>query len=106
MSTREKWRDHVRAWRTSGQSAADYCERAGLNPSTLSWWAWKLGSEAKSKPARSPAPTSASFVELAPVELPSDGRFELELASMVVRVPFDFEPDALRRLLDIVEARQ
>jgi hypothetical protein len=105
VSTRAKWREHVRAWRASGQSAAEYCRRAGLNPHTLSWWAWKLGRDDKSAPPDR-AVKPPTFVELAAIELPSSSRFELEVASVVVRVPFDFQDDALRRLLDTLEARQ
>ncbi len=103
MSTRARWREHVRAWRSSGDTAADYSGRAGLNPRTLSWWAWKLGPEAK--PAVTTEPKT-SFVEFAPLELASSGSFELELGSVVVRVPFEFEADALERLLDTLEARR
>jgi len=105
VSTREKWREHVRAWRASGQSAAEYCGRAGLNPHTLSWWAWKLRSDDKpTRPVR--APEAATFVELTALELPSRGRFEIEVGSVVVRVPVDFEDNALRRILDTLEARR
>jgi hypothetical protein len=105
MSNRTRWRERVRAWRASGESAADYCDRAGLNPRTLNWWASKLEAEAKS-PVPAPARAAATFVELAPIELPRSRGFELEVASVVVRVPTDFEGDALRRLLDALEARQ
>jgi hypothetical protein len=54
-------------------------------------------------PAAKPS-TATTFVELAPVELPS--HFELELGSVLVRVPSDFESDALGRLLDTLEARR
>ena len=105
MSARAKWREHVRAWRASGETAVDYCDRAGLNPRTLRWWAWKLGSEVKST---TPAPTgeAATFVELAPVELATGSGFELEVGSVLVRVPSDFEGPALGRLLDTLEARR
>lgn len=104
VSARAKWREHVRAWRSSGESAVDYCARAGLNPRTLSWWAWKLKSDRQSaSPAAKPSAT-ATFVELASVELPSG--FELEVGAVLVRVPSDFESGALSRLLDTLEARR
>ena len=97
------WRNHVRAWRASGETAASYCESAGLNPRTLSWWAWKLGKDAES--STTPART-ATFIELEPVELSKSAGFELELDALTIRVPLDFEPDALCRLLDVLEARR
>jgi hypothetical protein len=105
VSNRTRWREHVRAWRASGESAANYCDHAGLNPRTLSWWAWKLGAEAKSAPP-APARQTATFVELAPIELSRSHGFEIEVGSVVVRVPADFETDALRRLLDALETRR
>jgi hypothetical protein len=105
VSAREKWREHVRAWRASGKSAADYCDRAAINPHTLSWWAWKLGSEMK--PARpAPARNATTFVELAPLEFPACDKFEIEVGSVLVHVPSNFDGDALRRLLDTLEARR
>ena len=105
MSARAKWREHVRAWRASGETAAVFCDRAGLNPRTLSWWAWKLGNETTPAVAESRLPTRATFIELAPLEL-AVGNFELEVGSVIVRVPIDFDAAALGRLLDVLEARR
>ncbi|NJN64459.1 MAG: hypothetical protein HC882_05985 [Acidobacteria bacterium] len=104
MSTRAKWRDHVHAWRASGQTAASYGRRNHLNPRTLSWWAWKLAADGESEQGEDHR-TRPSFVELAPLELAS-GHFELEVTSLVIRVPFDFDALALGRLLDLLEARR
>jgi len=71
----------------------------------LTWWAWKLGSEASAKSTKPSPTTLANFVELAPVDL-GVAHFELEVASVVVRVPTDFDAVSLRRLLDILEARR
>lgn len=107
MSTRAQWREHVRAWRASGETAAAFCRRAGLNPSTLTWWAWKLGSEPVPNSPGKPSASAAlvNFVELTPVDL-GVGHFELEVACVVVRVPTDFDAAALGRLLDTLEARR
>ena len=48
---RSFWREAVREWQAGGLSRADYCARAGLKPSTLTWWKWKLTAEGDLSPA-------------------------------------------------------
>ena len=105
MSTRAKWRAHIQAWRASGETAATYCGRANLNASMLQWWAWKLGSDTftPDDEVESRLPT---FVELAPMQLPADQAFELEIDSILVRVPVNYDAANLSRLLDTLEARR
>jgi hypothetical protein len=43
-SSRDEWRRRVAAWLASGLSCREFAAEAGLNPNTLSWWKWKLGS--------------------------------------------------------------
>ena len=106
MSAQAKWSEHVRAWRASGETAAVYCERAGLNRGTLAWWASKLRNEKPPSNVGAPrSPARTSFVEVTPLAVHA-GSFELELASVIVRVPVDFDAPALRRLLDTLEARR
>jgi hypothetical protein len=107
VSAREKWCEHVRAWRASGDTAAVYCERAGVNPRTLVWWASKLRNEKAPPDQGSPrAPARENFVEVTSLEAAHVASFELEVASILVRVPFDVDAPALRRLLDMLEARR
>lgn len=37
-----RWRAHVKAWRASGGSQAEYCRRQGLTPAYFSWWKHEL----------------------------------------------------------------
>ena len=39
MKINPQWWRHVKTWRESGMSQADYCRRQGLNPKTFSKWA-------------------------------------------------------------------
>lgn len=39
MKINTQWWRHVKNWRESGLSQADYCRQQGLNPKTLSAWA-------------------------------------------------------------------
>lgn len=125
---REDWLEHARAWKKSGLSCAEYSEREGLKPSTLSWWTWKLRelgetipggkrtrtaarkSAAKPKRRRRAKATAAvSFVELAPlsVEPPEpSSTIELDVRGLIVRVRAGFDHGTLARVLDVVEARR
>jgi len=38
MKIHTQWRQHVKAWRESGLSQADYCRQQGLNRKTFSLW--------------------------------------------------------------------
>jgi len=106
--TREFWKKHVEAWRASGESCAGYCRRAGLKPKALSWWKWRLGAdgelddladEAEPDEDKLPHP----FVEVMSVAV--DDRFVLEVGAITIRVPANFEADALARVLDVLESR-
>jgi hypothetical protein len=44
-TTRQKWAEHVRAWRASGEEAAAFAAGKGFQASTLRWWASQLGRE-------------------------------------------------------------
>lgn len=98
MATRETWAARVREWKRSGLTAADYAEREGLNPRTLSWWSSELGRSTLAI-ARPPvvevmlAQRSASGLELI---LPS---------GMKIAVPVDFDEATLGRLLTVLEKR-
>ena len=39
---REFWRQHVHAWRQSGQRREAYCHENGLNPQTFNVWVSRL----------------------------------------------------------------
>jgi len=103
--TRELWSGLVAQWRSSGQTAREFAARHGVNPSTLSGWAWRFGREkdgssrGRSCPEDRPVPR---MIELRgyPVD---DERFELVIGGRRVRVPPSFDEDALRRLLAVLE---
>ncbi|MDP9037110.1 MAG: tyrosine-type recombinase/integrase [Myxococcota bacterium] len=43
MATRDRWREHVEQWTLSGLKAAEYGNRVGVNPRTLTYCKWRLG---------------------------------------------------------------
>ena len=75
---RQFWREHVQAWRRSGDRRDDYCREHGLNVQTFNLWVGRLRDElrpgsngappttCKARPEMSEAPT---FI---PVEIAAD----------------------------------
>jgi len=107
-TARERWRRHVRAWKASGKSSTEYAAEAGINAHTLTWWSWRLRTERGDGQKRAGAKRpELEFVEFtAPgVATPQSSAFELEVGGVRVRLPSDFETAALRRLLEVLEAR-
>lgn len=113
------WWDKIQAWRASGLSQGEFCEREGLNVGTMSRWKGRLCSLLLNPPSfalESPVeqvgedlsfipvkvldqenPTTDLEVETAPwleIVLPGDRK---------VRVPSGFDPQSLKRLLETLE---
>jgi hypothetical protein len=103
-----KWRQRVDRWRQSGLTTKEFAAREGIAPSSLSWWAWKLGKEDKAASKLAPpafvpvhvvgaasAPGEAESAEALEVTLPGGAR---------IRVPPAFDTQALARVLTVLEA--
>ena len=107
--SRETWAKRVERWMDSGLTAKEFAAEAGLNPSTLSYWKWRLRAkrpatarQATAKSARH-AVSPLSFVEVTKAVAAAEP-FEIDLGSGVrVRVPGSFDADALNRLLGVLE---
>lgn len=115
-ASRDTWAKRVERWQDSELPLREFASEAGVNPSTLSYWKWRLSREAPKSAARrraAPRKTASlavrplSFVELtkqAPARLVEP--FEVELVSGErIRVPSSFEAEALARLLRVLEQR-
>lgn len=99
-----RWRALVREQESSGASVQEFARRRGLSAATLYWWRSRLRQGRAGRGDR---------LQLAPVTiLPSEAgpqarapaAFELDLAGgRRLRVPADFDADALRRLVATLE---
>ena len=91
-----EWRRLVDEWRRSQVSRRVFAAAYGIRPQTLSWWAWRLGSEATRPEAGSPA-----FVEIVVADRVPTPRaeFVVEVGGVRVRVPPGFDAGELRRLV-------
>jgi len=110
----------VSRWRESGLTAKEFAAETGMNAHTLAHWAWKLGAGGAQAPRRRAASTQPAhaWVEVitgdhrngaspsAPPRITASSFFELILpGGRTVRVPPDFDSEALGRLLAVVDAR-
>lgn len=112
---REEWAKRVERWRDSGLTTAEFASELGINPKTLTYWAWTLKREANGRKRTWPVkkrPVAPSRATLAPgsasvfVELPRHGsssRFELEVRGRRLHIPSAFDAQQLRALLKILE---
>lgn len=95
------WQRWLSRWERSGLTQSEFCRRHGLKLANFAWWKRKLMSQVGSC---RPQAALAKFVEVA---LPA-GRasgYEVVLSGgRVVRVPDEFEAEAVSRLIVAVES--
>lgn len=92
VSTEQAWRERVRAWRASGQTAVQFASGRGFAASTLKWWSSRLG------PLDAPAFVQLVAKPAAPLPSPE---LVVEVGSARVRVASGFDPALLA---DVVRA--
>jgi hypothetical protein len=106
MTERAKyWAERVAAWEQSGLTQLQFCRQQGLNGGTFAWWKRKLGRRAAAAPKRRgrPPKSSRSFVEVR-LTGTSPASYEVVLArGRCIRVPAQFDPQTLSRLIKAVE---
>jgi hypothetical protein len=113
---REVWAKRVARWQDSGLTAKEFAVEVGVNPHTLAHWGWRLGGEASRRRNGTPK-RAAEWIEVSSGgagneagRSPATGReltsgFELALAGgRTLRVPIDFNAEALIRLLAVLDA--
>jgi transposase len=121
-TSRAEWAKRVERWKDSGLTAKEFGAETGVNPSTLSFWSWKLGSEQREGRRTSTAPSphsrkrgaepkrdkpAARLVEVSTVVTSSPPMLEVVLGRGArVRVPAGFDEATLTRVVRAVEAAQ
>lgn len=105
------WPKLLEQWKDSGLTAKDFAAQAGVNASTLATQKWKAGlterrlrkhgDAVRSNGASKRAPRTKAIAAVAS----TPPLFELVLhGGVVVRVPPDFDEEALKRLVRAAEA--
>ena len=89
--------------RREGETLADLARRHGVKPRTLYWWHQRFNKRRPEQEKGALVPVDAVALGLGAVLSPS---FEVALRSSghVVRVPARFDAEALRRLVEALEA--
>jgi hypothetical protein len=108
--TRAEWTKVVARYERSGLSAKAFAAREGISARSLSWWKWKLETDAELE-AEETAPsgsasTAMSFLELrASHSVTTSASFEVVLAASghVLRVPSGADLEEMSRLVDALE---
>ena len=109
------WSDLVARWERSGLSQAEFCRRRGVKLASFGWWKRESQRQTGELPKRRGRPAKASkrFVELRltsassvePTGGPVASGYEVVLArGRSIRVPAQFDPHALSRLIAAVES--
>ena len=100
-SRSEHWAGHVSAWKESGLSQQEYCQRHGLVKGTMSHWVWRLKSLEGEQPIvelLAPRQEPPRGSEPAAIELEIGGRYLLRLRPGT-------DSEQLRELIGVLEQR-
>lgn len=101
------WAEQVAAWAQSGLSQLEFCRQQGINGGTFAWWKRRLlrgrAGELPKERGRPPR-ASGRFVEVR-LTGASSATYEVVLAcGRSIRVPSQFDPQILSRLIAAVES--
>lgn len=101
------WSDLVAAWGQSGLSQAEFCRRRGVNGGTFAWWKRQLPKRSGDQPGRRGRAGKAAggFVEVRLANSSLLSGYEVVLPrGRSIRVPSQFDPQILSRLITTVES--
>jgi hypothetical protein len=124
MADRSTWKRRVAEWRASKLTAAQFALGRGYAPTTLTWWAWKLGGESLARAEASPsggllAPERASgnggqvrFLRLMPAATvekqiagpAAESAVTIQHGELRVHVRRGFEPSVLAAVLAVLDS--
>jgi len=108
--TKTQWANHVRAWRSSGTPAREYCEKRGLKLSSLRYWSERIRREAaealdeklEGRPARFAKVRRTSTKAASPPRAAISEPLRVVVGDVRVEVGAEFDADTLRRLLEVL----
>ncbi len=100
------WRDVLEQWQESEQSVREFCDERGLKESCFYAWRRTIAQRAEQVGATSRASSPTPLFLPVQVMKAASGPSLLEVVlapGRVIRVPPDFDADALRRLVAVLE---
>jgi hypothetical protein len=107
----QRWRQILRDWKASGKSRKQFCRDRGLSTNTFDYWRRAIARrDAQRAPAPSPTPAKSPPAPappaLIPVRIVATALLEIRLGGgRSVAVPAGFDPNHLRAVLEVLEAR-
>lgn len=112
---RDEWAKRIGRWAVSGLTGAEFAAEIGVKESTLRHWKWLLAKGVRRSGPAPGAQRKVGFVEVITAKpvaqkagwsATAPEPLQLVLAGgLRILVPAQFDATALRRLLDVVEAR-
>ena len=105
------WRKAIQRQGRSGLSIREFCDRENLKPGAFSWWRRELAKRDRERQALNPdQKTETSFVpvQVVPDSLQPQTPPAIEIvfpSGPTVRVPSDFDAQALKGVLEVLESR-
>jgi len=103
-----RWQRTLSEYWASDLTVAEYCRRHGLRTKTALRWVRRLRPETKNSEPLEIVPVKlTSQVELPRLSprVARDSGIRLELGTLNVRLSADFDAEALRRVLSVLEGR-
>ena len=91
-------------WYSSDLTAAVFARKIGVRETTLRWWAWRLKSKRDSAARAASAVSPLTFVEMT-TSVPSEPLEVVLMSGVRIRLAPDFDADAMKRLLDVLDRR-
>lgn len=104
MVTKAEWAERVKRWGKSGLGREEFAEGEGINAKRLTWWRWKLRTEASAAPKREPVRFLPVRVvgEAMVTTVAAESAVEVLLGNgRTVRVSSGFDAATLARVLKI-----
>jgi hypothetical protein len=112
--TEQTWRERIREWRASGQTADEFARDKGYQGSTLRWWSARLGrADAAAAPRLVPVVARGPVVRAADGSLvratvaassPASSEVVVEVGVARVRVTRGFDDTLLARVVRALAA--
>jgi hypothetical protein len=95
------WQEHIKSWRQSGLSQADFCKARSLALSTFQYWRRKISQGSNDSPRFYPLAVMPSIE--APNKTPGILRVILGDRRFVVEIGEDFSETTLQKLIVALE---
>jgi transposase len=108
-ANRDEWQKRIERWKDSGLTAKHFAAETGINAGTLQFWKYKLRKQRAQSPhaarRRVQQPILSSLIEVSPVSVAAESRFEIELHNgRRLRFPATFDANAVKALVAVLEA--